>query len=103
MVSLADFCFGADCVEIRLPWLLLNVGDPAAMGVHRDYYQYYGVEFKQIQAIWVGAAREDEENAVPIVSLRVKGWRYLDYRERLKDSYYIIQSNWKGDNIAAVS
>lgn len=101
--SLADFCFGADCVEIRLPWLLLNVGDPAAMGVHRDYYQYYGVEFKQIQALWVGAAREDEENAVPIVSLRVKGWRYLDYRERLKDSYYIIQSNWKGDNIAAVS
>lgn len=55
--SLADFCFGANCVEIRLPWLLLNVGDPAAMGVHRDYYQYYGVELKQIKALWVGVVR----------------------------------------------
>ena len=101
--SLADFCFGANCVEIRLPWLLLNVGDPAAMGVHRDYYQYYGVELKQIKALWVGAAREGEGDAIPMASLRVKGWRHLDYRERLKESYYIVQSNWKGDNIAAVS
>ena len=102
--SLADFCFGANCVEIRLPWLLLNVGDPAAMGVHRDYYQYYGVELKQIKALWVGAAREGEGDAIPMVSLRVKGWRHLDYRERLKESYYIVQSNWKGgDSIAAVS
>ena len=37
-----------------------------------------------------------------MASLRVKGWKDLDYRERLKESYYIIQSSWKGDNIAAV-
>lgn len=100
--SLADFCFGANCVEIRLPWLLLNVGDPAAMGVHRDYYQYYGVELKQIKTLWVGAAREGDGETIPMASLRVKGWKDLDYRERLKESYYIIQSSWKGDNIAAV-
>ena len=100
--SLADFCFGANCVEIRLPWLLLNVGDPAAMGVHRDYYQYYGVELKQIKTLWVGAAREGDGETIPMASLRVKGWKDLDYRERLKESYYVIQSSWKGDNIAAV-
>ena len=88
--------------EIRLPWLLLNVGDPAAMGVHRDYYQYCGVELKQIKTLWVGAAREGDGETIPMASLRVKGWKDLDYRERLKESYYIIQSSWKGDNIAAV-
>ena len=43
--SLTDFSFGESMVEIRLPWLLLNVGDPVSMAVHEDYYENYGVEF----------------------------------------------------------
>ena len=34
--------------------LLLNVGAPASLLAHRDYYQHYGVEFKQIRDIWIG-------------------------------------------------
>ena len=32
--SLADFCFGEDCVEIRIPWALLNFANPAEMLIH---------------------------------------------------------------------
>ena len=94
--SLADFCFGAGCVEIRLPWLLLNVGAPASMMVHRDYYQHYGVEFKQIRELWIGAARDGEAGEIQMEAWRVKGWKSLAFRERLKESYYMIQAYWKG-------
>ena len=96
--SLADFCFGTGCVEIRLPWLLLNVGAPASLLIHRDYYQHYGVEFKQIRDIWIGAAWDGEENGIPMESFRLKSWKSLEYRERLKESYYIMQAYWKGGN-----
>lgn len=94
--SLADFCFGQDCVEIRLPWLLLNVGSPASMKVHRDYYTHYGVEFKTVREIGIGAAGEEGDAPVPMASFRLRGWMNLEYRERLKDSYYIMQDYWRG-------
>ncbi len=94
--SLADFCFGENCVEIRLPWLLLNVGDPSSMLVHRDYYQHYGVEFLQIQRLWIGVSRGGERDKIPMSALKLKGWKTVDYRERLKESYYIMQKCWEG-------
>lgn len=94
--SLTDFCFGTGCVEIRLPWLLLNVGAPASLLVHRDYYQHYGVEFKQIRELWIGAARDGEEDGIPMEAFRLRSWKSLEYRERLKESYYIMQAYWKG-------
>lgn len=94
--SLSDFCFGQGCVEIRLPWLLLNVGSPASMSVHRDYYVYYGVEFRTVREIGIGMARENGDGPVSMGSFRLKGWTGLEYRERLKDSYYIMQDYWRG-------
>lgn len=94
--SLADFCFGDGCVEIRLPWLLLNVGAPASMLIHRDYYQHYGVEFRQIRELWIGAARDGGEGEILMKSLRIRGWKSLEFRERLKESYYMVQACWKG-------
>ena len=96
--SLADFCFGTGCVEMRIPWLLLNVGSPASLLVHRDYYQHYGVEFKQIRDIWIGAARDGVEDGIPMEAFRLKSWKSLEYRERLKESYYIMQAYWMGGN-----
>ena len=95
--SLADFCYGEDCVEVRLPWLLLNVGNPASMQVHRDYYQHYGVEFKGIRELGIGVAQADAEGEIFMASFPVRGWKSLSYRERLKESYYIMQTCWKGE------
>ena len=94
--SLADFCFGSGCVELRLPWLLLNVGDPSEMMVHRDYYDHYGVEFEQIDEIWFGLSGQDAAQAIEMHPFAVEGWNEVEYREELKKSYYIVQSYWNG-------
>ena len=94
--SLADFCYGSDCVEIRLPWLLLNVGDPSTMEVHGDYYKRYGVELIPVKEFWIGATRGGEEEcAMTPLPMRGTG-SHVVYRERLKQSYYIMQALWKG-------
>lgn len=93
--SLADFYFGENCVEARLPWLLLNVGDPSAMAVHEDYYANYGVELEKISRLWLGIAREGE--LCSLSSFRVKGTgKTPRYHERLKQSYEVIQNEWGG-------
>lgn len=92
--SLADFCFGEKCVEVRIPWELLNVADPTLMTVHRDYYEHYGVELEKISKIWMGIS---EKGNVHFEPFRVKGTgNKTEYHERLKQSYYVIQREWKG-------
>ena len=93
--SLADVCYAEDLVEIRLPWLLLNVGDPGNMQAHRDYYTHYGVEYAPFRQLWLGAARVEATGEIPLYGFRVKGWESVEYRERLKQSYYVIQALWK--------
>ena len=98
--SLADFCFGESCVEIRLPWLLLNVADPSAMQVHRDYYQHYGVSTKAAGGIWLGVG--DGAETIPMERLALSGWDAPETRERLKASYAIVQAAWReGDHAPA--
>ena len=48
--SLADFCYGDGCVEIRIPWALLNFSNPAQRLIHADYYKNYGVKLIKINA-----------------------------------------------------
>lgn len=93
--SLADFCYGQDCVEIRLPWLLLNVADPTWMQIHSDYYQHYGVKTHAVRTCWIGLSAGDGEIVMEPVSLKSRGDR-PEWHERLKQSYYIVQTAWKG-------
>ncbi len=99
--SLADFCFGSGFAEIRIPWLLLNIGDPSNMLAHDDYYENYGVEMSRIRKIRIGAGQEKagsntDENSIEMDPVTVRGWKYApEYRERLKQSYYVIQREWK--------
>lgn len=95
--SLADFCFGTNCVEVKIPWILLNVSSPYSMLVHDDYYQNYGREDKEIEEIYIGIADRQENRVVKMEKMLVSGWDSdeLYYHERLKQSYYIIQEDWR--------
>ena len=96
--SLADICYGDGCVELRLPWLLLNVGDPSKMAVHKDYYVNYGVEFESVKELWIGIARDAGTEEIPMAAFSLKGWgTKISYRERLKQSYTVMQELWGGD------
>lgn len=94
--ALADFCRDGNCVEIRLPWQLLNVGDPPSMAVHGDHYAHYGVELQRVSAFWLGVTTAAGEGETAMSPFRVEGWKQTAYRERLKDSYFVMQSLWKG-------
>lgn len=91
--SLADFYFGDDFVEIKIPWGLLNFSDPVEMKVHGDYYENYGVDHLKINSLHVGLGSADEEISMVKYELERLG-RKPEYHERLKESYYLLQDYW---------
>jgi hypothetical protein len=92
--SQADYTFGSDCVEIRIPWQLLNFSDPSNMMIHDDYYQNYGVEKTHVDKMYVGVGNSGEA-PIEMSAVKLNGWgNHVDYHERLKESYYIIQKSW---------
>jgi len=94
--SLADFKFGQDCVELRLPWQLLNFSNPSKMMVHDDYYANYGVENLHINEIYAGVGCSGGTGyRIPMASFPLKGWgRRPAAHERLKRSYDILRDYW---------
>ncbi len=98
--SLADFCFGDEAVEIRIPWQLLNFSDPSEMKVHDDYYPVYGVEEITIDGINVGVSDLDNKERIQMDFFELNGWNGLvSYEERLKKSYDIIKQAWTQEGI----
>ncbi len=95
--SLADYCYGGDCVEIRIPWQLLNLSDPSGSMAHADYYAHYGVQAERIDCIYIGAAPQSATEQTVMNAIPLHGWERILYSERLKQSYGIIQAVWKGD------
>lgn len=91
--SLADFCGGDGFVELRLPWQLLNFADPSRMNIHDDYYEHYGVEYLHIDRLYAGAGDGTGTIEMKPFDLEPLGRRPA-YHERLKESYYILQSLW---------
>jgi len=94
--SLADFMFGEDCVELRLPWQLLNFSNPSEMMVHDDYYANYGIENFHVDAIYAGVGRGGKTKyRIPMEAVPLKGWgKSPTAHERLKRSYFILRDYW---------
>ena len=95
--SLADFICNGDYIEIKLPWQLLNFYDPSEMQIHDDYYDgNYGVEPIDIDSLYVGLTDGTSSARTALKEFPLKGWgNTVTYHERLKESYYILQSVWK--------
>ncbi len=92
--SLADFCSDGDYIELRLPWQMLNFGDPSEMMIHDDYYENYGIEFIKTDKMYIGIT-EGGDKRTSLDAVTLKGWgNKVSFHERLKDSYYAIQQLW---------
>ena len=82
-------------MEIRLPWQMLNFADPSQMSIHDDYYENYGIEYIQIDEMYVGLATALEDTRVRMSAFALEGWgNDVTYHERLKEGYYILQEYW---------
>lgn len=94
--SLADFCFGRNGVEIRIPWTLLNFSDPSQCLVHKDYYECFGREDMRISEIYVAACNNEYTNVI-LMPAKLHMWNSdIKIEERLKSSYEIIKEAWNG-------
>lgn len=97
--SLADFIQNGDYIEIKLPWQLLNFSDPSRMTIHDDYYDdNYGIEYITIDEMYVGLSVENANGRINLNKVLLEGWgNDVTYHERLKPSYYIMQSIWRDE------
>lgn len=93
--SLADFAQSGDYIEVKLPWQLLNFSDPSKMEILDDYYSgNYGIKFININKMNIGIMTESK-NRCRLSPFELKGWgNKVTYHERLKSSYYALQSYW---------
>ena len=94
--SLADFISKGEYIEIKLPWQLLNFADPSRMEIHDDYYAgNYGIAYINIDEMYVGIGSEKTPGRMQLSPFTLKGWgNKVTFHERLKSSYYILQSVW---------
>lgn len=104
--SLADYHINANgMIELRIPWLLLQAKDPSQKEFIGDLYQK-GIQASTfIDQIHVGALWINQQgkltDSFPAMNKGVlsnmqgftwKNWNTPVYKERLKQSYYIVQS-----------
>lgn len=104
--SLADYYTNEKdgVVEIRIPWLLLNVADPSKLEVWSDLYAGDDMQRETIAGIQIGALLIEQEQVkveLPGVDSELEtfvweSWVLPAYKERLKESYYIIQESFQG-------
>ncbi len=89
--SLADFCLGEGCVEIRLPWMLLGFMDPSRLEVMGDFNSSGAIEGASTPGIYMGVCAGDGSASAPMELYSWDGWDIPETHERLKESYYIMQ------------
>jgi hypothetical protein len=95
--SLADYIHSGDYIEIKIPWQLLNFADPSKMAIHDDYYSgHYGIDYITIDTMYVGLSCASTDRRIHLCPVAMEGWgNKVTYHERLKPSYYILQSVWR--------
>lgn len=91
--SLADYKYGENGIEIRIPWQLLNFSDPIDGLIHDDYYQHYGVKSIPISNIYIGAGFNNSQE-IKLTKMSLEKQDDLKYNEYLKRTYYLIKENW---------
>lgn len=91
--SLSDFMVKGDSVEIRIPWLMLNISNPAQKFILDDFQKLGQFELTTIKGIDVGVYLITE-GVVEYLTFKCyewSGWERPSYRERLKPAYEVVK------------
>ncbi|MDV2686418.1 hypothetical protein RYX56_18780 [Alkalihalophilus lindianensis] len=111
--SLADFYVNETLgiIELRIPWMMLNITDPSSLEVIDDLFIHNGAEGRlTIEGINVGVLllennqiidsfpTMEEEELPKLHKYSWEEWEIPEYEERLKQSYYYIQEAFKTIN-----
>ena len=103
--SLADYEVNEKdgVVELRIPWLMLNVTDPSRLEVWSDFYGSEEMTKQNIVGLKIGAMLVKDgvvQQQLPTDTKQLQTyswekWILPESKERLKESYYILQKKFK--------
>lgn len=102
--SLVDYNWSEHVIELRIPWLLIQAKDPSQRefvgNIHKDHEE----ASVKVENIYIGAIFVDDDNQVVDSLPKATGgvlpaleayswdtWQVPKFKERLKQSYYILQ------------
>lgn len=88
--SMADFYGSEDGIEVRIPWYLLNVINPALKVAVGDMYQLEEVSFTTFSSIHAGIGLIDYSE-IQLFDTGYSGLQEVTYHTRLKKSYEILK------------
>lgn len=91
--SLADFCYGEHCIELRIPWGILNFRDPSTKEIEADFHKNGYFSGMNIEQIYLGAGGYGD--TVEMAGYTWDNWDQVVYHERLKESYYVMQDYFR--------
>jgi hypothetical protein len=107
----------AHTIEVRIPWILLNVADPSTkQRIASEWAD--GLNTVEFEAATVGAATYrptadghaqatdgptnfvhaapgTADGTLEMTTYEWETWDQLEYTERLKESYYVLQDRWE--------
>ncbi len=100
--SLADYQINEEegVAEVRIPWLLLNITDPSKLEAWSDFYAGKEMEYEILDGIGLGmmlvenGQRAASLPATEVTRYRWESWDFPESKERLKESYYILQEKF---------
>ncbi|HKL47602.1 MAG TPA: hypothetical protein VJ878_02945, partial [Candidatus Izemoplasmatales bacterium] len=94
--SLADYYIKDNIIEIRIPWLLLNISDPSTKQRLGDFYENDWFVSESMPSIWFGGdfIQEDGEVTIDLYETTWQSWHTPTYHMRLKKSYALVQAGF---------
>lgn len=91
--SLSDYYRTDTFIEIRIPYLLLNIMDPSQKALMSDFQGQQSFTHQPFEQISFGVTIENGyANMRPFT---YQNWDMPTYHERLKQSYYVVQDIFK--------
>lgn len=96
--SLSDYEIKGDDIEIRIPYLMLNISDPSTKMVLGDFNKNKEIFYEKIEGIGLNVLVGEGPMVVDNGEFNDYTWNEWEmptYHERLKESYYIIKETFK--------
>lgn len=91
--SLADYYETDQVIELRIPYLLLNIMDPSTKVRMANFKGKFVFEGEKFEEIYIGVG--SESRTVLLSPYTWNNWHMPTYHERLKQSYYIVKEVFK--------
>lgn len=89
--SLSDFYFTETAFEVRIPWYLLNIMNPAEKTKLANFYVNKQLTFDHFETFFIGGGRIVDDAFFSLAPYSYSGWEQSLYQTRLKKSYSLLK------------